>query len=317
MSKNVVDACIDFANANDAPLMFIPSRRQIEYDGGYANEWTTMSFADYVKSRADDNILIVRDHAGPGQGNSPDDGRTSLEYDCRHFDLIHLDPWKTASDFDDGCNQTRLLLNYCCHINPLMQFEVGTEESIFKYDAEQLSILLRYLRENSPWAFDQIRYAVIQSGTSLEGNKNTGRLDWNRLDDMLKVCKKYGVLAKEHNGDYLPVDLIRRKFRFGLDAINIAPEFGQVETQIYLAEIKDTNLLDAFYEICYASGKWKKWLPGYGYNDKTELINVCGHYVLSYPDFLAKIKSKVRPDIDDIIKANITNKLYRLYAATV
>jgi hypothetical protein len=149
----------------------------------------------------------------------------------------------------------------------------------------------------------------------LKGNTNTGNLDWNRLDDMLKVCKKYGVLAKEHNGDYLPVDLVRRKLRFGLDAINIAPEFGQVETQTYLNEIGDSYLLDTFYEICYASGKWKKWLDA-GTYDKTEVINVCGHYVLSYSEFLTNVKSKVRSDIDDVIKANITEKLNQLYGAT-
>jgi hypothetical protein len=317
MSKNVVDACIDYANIHDVPLAFIPSRRQIEWNGGYSNNWTTKSFAEYVNASSQGNIIIVRDHAGPGQGNESDDGRLSLGYDRIYFDLIHLDPWKTAHTFEEGCNQTRLLLNYCCHINPKMMFEVGTEESIFKYEPQQLDNLLGYLRGHSPWAFDQIKYAVIQGGTSLEGNTNTGKLDWNRLDAMLDVCKKWNVLSKEHNGDYLPVDLVRRKLRFGLDAINIAPEFGQIETQTYLDEIDrigDQNLFDTFHQICYDSGRWKKWFANTP--NRLELVNACGHYVLSQPNFWAEIKSKLRPDIDDVIKANITEKLNQLYGAT-
>ena len=59
MSKNVVDAVID----SDGDFGFIPSRRQVDYNGGYVNNWTTGEFAKYVNGRA----LIQRDHGGIGQ----------------------------------------------------------------------------------------------------------------------------------------------------------------------------------------------------------------------------------------------------------
>lgn len=41
MSKNIVDAIIEFSNKTNHSVGLIPSRRQIEWDGGYVNNWTT------------------------------------------------------------------------------------------------------------------------------------------------------------------------------------------------------------------------------------------------------------------------------------
>ena len=64
MSKNIVDAVLDFNQETENQIGFIPSRRQVEYDGGYVNDWSTKDFSDYVKGRA----FIQRDHGGPHQG---------------------------------------------------------------------------------------------------------------------------------------------------------------------------------------------------------------------------------------------------------
>ena len=93
MSKNVVDTIIEFCNKTNNTIGLIPSRRQVEWDGGYVNNWTTQEFTEYVKSKTD-KILLVRDHSGPGQGQSDDDGYQSLSEDCKYLDLVHIDPWK-------------------------------------------------------------------------------------------------------------------------------------------------------------------------------------------------------------------------------
>ena len=46
--------------------------------------------------------------------------------------------------------------------------------------------------------------------------------------------------------------------------------------------------------------------------NKVDLINICGHYVLSDNAFVSKIKS-LFPDIDLEIKTNIKNKLDNLF----
>ena len=70
MSKNIVDTVIDYSNEFKFPFTFIPSRRQVEYNGGYVNNWTTESFVNYVK-RKGKYIFVERDHGGPGQGTTP------------------------------------------------------------------------------------------------------------------------------------------------------------------------------------------------------------------------------------------------------
>ena len=93
VSKNVVDAVIDFYNETKQPIGFIPSRRQIDYNGGYVNNWNTISFTEYVETNAP-GIVIQRDHGGPEQGSAPDNGYRSLYTDAKYLRIIHIDPWK-------------------------------------------------------------------------------------------------------------------------------------------------------------------------------------------------------------------------------
>ena len=55
---------------------------------------------------------------------------------------------------------------------------------------------------------------------------------------MVKLCKKYGFIYKEHNGDWVSIELMLEKFELGLDCINVAPELGQIETKAILKYTK-------------------------------------------------------------------------------
>ena len=299
MSKNVVDAVIEH-NGN---FGFIPSRRQVDYNGGYVNNWSTGEFATYVGGR----VPIGRDHGGAGQGYSEDDGYESFLHDYKYFDIIHIDPWKKYQKFEDGLEETLAVLNYIYNMNQSVMFEVGTEEAIRKFTADELDTLLRTLSEFE--FFDNIEYAVVQSGVGLDLGKqtNTGTFDSNRLKEMVNVCKKFGKKSKEHNGDYLSSVEYKSRFDLGLDSINIAPEFGQLETLCYLDEMGDD--IEDYYQICYESKRWEKWVSKdfIPEDNKKELIKICGHYVLSDEQF-----NLIKPDIDHKIKRVIKNKLERL-----
>ena len=303
MSKNIVDAIIEFCNETGNQIGLIPSRRQVEWDGGYVNNWTTEQFSKYINK-----IILKRDHAGPGQGYVKDDGFESLKYDCKYLNMIHIDPWKEYPKYKDGFTWTVNMIRFCYSQNPNIEFEIGTEESIRKFSAIDIDTLLKDLKSNlTNKEFNQIKYAVIQSGTSLKENVNTGEYNKDRLISMIKVVKNYGLLSKEHNGDYIPINLIKEKMELGLDAINIAPEFGLIETLSYINEGID---IDKFWKICYNSRRWDKWVDNNfnPYIQKLDLIKICGHYVLSNPEFL-----KIKPNIDDKIKFNIKKKLNELY----
>ena len=147
MSKNVVDAVIDINNSADLKIGLIPSRRQVEYNGGYVNNWTTRIFSNYVKTHCE-SIVIERDHGGPGQGFRDDDGIKSYELDAEYFDIIHIDPWKNFPNYKDGLEQTIFGIKFCNSINPECFFEVGTEEAIRAFSEMDLMTLLTDLKKN-------------------------------------------------------------------------------------------------------------------------------------------------------------------------
>lgn len=321
MSKNVVDAIINFSTKTNNPIGFIPSRRQIDYNGGYVNGWNTHSFSDYIRSRYYTKH-ICRDHAGANQGAFIDDGHKSMMEDCKWFNCIHLDPWLFCKNLSAGWEMTEDYIKFCFEINPYITFEIGTEQSIMEYTTSELDAGISRLKKSlTEEEFANITTAVIQSGTSLRGNENTGTYDERKLLDMVEVCKYHNLFSKEHNGDYLSTSLIHKKFSCGLDSINIAPEFGQYETQTYLSEIKKEphalKLMDLYFDICYSSNKWRKWVDSsfdpLNIWNREKLINICGHYVISNKEFVENIKSKLRPDIDSVVQCRIESALDRLF----
>ena len=305
MSKNVVDSIIEF----DGNFGFIPSRRQVDHNGGYVNNWTTGEFATYVNGR----VPIERDHGGIGQGYKHDDGIESYMHDCRYFDKIHIDPWKEYQDFDKGLQETIDCINFIYLVmgKKEVKFEVGTEESIRRFEVDELENLLRHLeRRLESEIFDNIEYVVVQSGVGLDLGKqnNSGIFEPDRLEKMIDVCRKFGKKSKEHNGDYLSNDEYKVRFDMGLDSINIAPEFGQLETMIYLNHM-DSESISKWYELCLKSKRWEKWVDEYfiPHDNKRELIQICGHYLFSDIGF-----KKIKPDIDTEIVLEIKYKLEEL-----
>ena len=204
--------------------------------------------------------------------------------------------------------------------NPNVFYEVGTEEAIFKYSPNDLNWFLNYLKTNlEEKKFLKIKYAVIQSGTRLNlyERKNTGIFDEKRCSDFIFVVKKYNLLSKEHNGDYLiDGNEIKKRFDIGLDSINIAPEFGQIESEYYLEKCSENKkLMSKLYKICYDSGKWKKWITDEYEVSKKQLIITCCHYILSDNSFIKNIKTNF-PNSDFEIKQKIKLKLNLLYEQT-
>jgi hypothetical protein len=195
-----------------------------------------------------------------------------------------------------------------------VKFEVGTEESIRRFEVDELEKLLRHLKGKLELEiFENIEYVVVQSGVGLDLGKqnNTGKFDPDRLEKMINVCKKFGKRSKEHNGDYLSNDEYKVRFDMGLDSINIAPEFGQLETLCYLEEMGED--IDDYYQICYESKQWEKWVDGdfVPEDNKRELIKICGHYLFTDELFL-----DIKPNIDNKIKSVIKDKLGKLNGIT-
>lgn len=302
VSKNTIDACIEYAEENNVYLGLIPSRRQIDFSSGYT-KFTNKKLFEYVKEKTT-RVILQRDHGGPHQGRVIDDGIVSIKDDCKYYDIIHIDPWKKFSNFKEGLNCTKDLIEICNNNNYKGTFEIGTEQSIREFSVEEIDHLL------SECTNYKIEYIVIQSGTSLKENKNTGVYNKAKLSDMIAVAKKYNVKTKEHNGDYIATELIKNKFNEGLTSINIAPEFGLIETNCYLDHIKDNKIkYEELFNMCLKSNFWKKWVDSdfVPADNKLKLIQICGHYMFETEEF--NIIKSYTGNIDNKIKQLIKNRI--------
>ncbi len=314
MSKNVVDTIIDFYLKNPTnEITFIPSRRQVEHNGGYVNSWRTCDFVQYVKNK-NNKIIIERDHGGPNQGLIDDDGFDSLTEDAKYMDVIHIDPWKKYNDIKEGLEYTIKMINHCHTITPSVLYEIATEEAIRPFSVEDLEYIITQLKQKlTSEVFNKIKYLVIQCGTKLKEGVNTGCFDGEKLKEMLNLAKKYNMIAKEHNGDWVDTDVIKQKELLGLTTINIAPMLGELESRVVLGYFKQNQEdYDTIYKLCIDSGKWKKWVSDdFDYiNKKDEIILITGHYIFSDPKFI-EIKKKY-VGIDSEIQSKIYDKLLEL-----
>lgn len=302
MTDNIIEAIIEYSNETKIPFGFIPSRRQIEWDGGYTG-YSTHNFIQHVRTNAP-YIVIERDHGGIGQGKNFDNGMLSIYKDAiENIDLIHVDPWKTYKSYDDGLRETLEVINFVLHVNKNIDFEVGTEEAILQFSSLELKRFLRDLQDSLGSHFEKVKYAVIQSGTSLQGTQNTGSFSLDRLKSMVEVCKEFEVMSKEHNGDYLTNEEIKIRFDNGLNAINIAPELGVYETKLLISDINNKEF-EQIFNICYDGDKWRKWVFK-NFNpieNKRKLIEIAGHY------HNKEIKKIVSLD-NNIIKEHIKERL--------
>ena len=307
MSKNVVDVIIEFANKYERKMTFIPSRRQIEYNGGYVNNWTIEEFVKYVKARST-GIMIERDHGGPQQGSEEDDGYDSLIEDVKYMDIIHIDPWKAYPILEQGLHQTINMINLCYSLNPNLEYEVGTEEAIRPYSVEEFDLILNQLQSRmQPYIFNKIKYAVIQCGTKLSEGSNIGTFNGEKLIKMIDVTNKYGLIAKEHNGDWVDLETHSQKESLGLTCVNIAPEMAKIESAVILNRMKENGEdFEKLYTLCLDSGKWKKWVShDFDYKTrKEEIILIAAHYIFSNSEFI-ELKKKYQ-----YIDAEIQNRIY-------
>ena len=308
MSKNVVEAALSFHNYHQLPLTLIPSRRQVDKEGGYTGH-TMASLREAVGVI----VELERDHGGPGQGAAWDDGWESLAEDAKYCDILHIDPWKAHPEYEEGLEWTVSAIALCLTWNPLLEFEVGTEESIRRFEVHEVDKFLNDLQTRlTAEQFAAIRFVVIQCGTALREGQNTGAFDAERLRQMLDVVARYGKTAKEHNGDWISAETVEAKAALGLRHINVAPELGELESLAIYSILSEKDK-EIFFDICWASRKWEKWVTADfdPFANKQKLVGICGHYVFLDPAFVA-LKVKY-PSADRMAQQVIHQRLNELY----
>lgn len=322
MSINCVDAAIELSNDYEIPIFLIASRRQIdsdEFGGGYVNNWSTHEFARYViNADKKGKILLSRDHGGPWQNSKEKDSDFSLRRAMESakssfkadldagFQVLHIDPSvdiHSNPDTDEVLDRIFELYEYCwSYAQQLHQeviFEIGTEEQSGSTNTQEeleytLSTVQKFCKKNH---FPQPSFVVIQSGTRVMETRNVGSFDSPvrvadelpaeiQLPRMIEICKKYDILMKEHNTDYLSDEALQWHPRFGIHAANVAPEFGVTETRALISLLECNGLeklAEQFLEISYFSNKWQKWMIKNSIATDRDRSIIAGHYVFSTP----------------------------------
>lgn len=356
MSKNTVDAAIEVAYAHRERIMLIPSRRQVDtalLGGGYVERWDTEQFAKYVRAADPDRLMLLcRDHGGPwmnpaeagfGEREAMASSLASFRADIEAgFDLLHIDTSNDPSGTPPptGVAVERLLELYAgCQAvaeenGRAVLFEVGVEEQGTDTNdpAEFTVTTTSHIRDAlTANGLPGPAFVVAQTGTKVVETENVGALlaapnaVAHTVSTLADHTADLGSNLKAHNMDYLSADAVRRLMSAGVAAINVAPEFGVVETRALLRTLRELGMRDEhdeFVALACASGAWRKWLKPNSRITDLDRAEICGHYIFATAEYL-EIKTRVEhrcaaegSSLDDILRADVRVAVERYLRAT-
>jgi hypothetical protein len=321
---NVIDCAIQYASDHQVQMMFVASRNQVEcaeLATGYVEGFTSSKFVSYIRERSTQNksnIVICRDHSGPYMldteaGLRPeialDQCLTSIKSDIdAGFDLIHVDCSKYPEDIYQAT--AHLVRKSMCHAESVgrnILFEVGTEENIgVGSDYEKFSADLEMITQ-----IVKPEFVVGQTGSLLKEAFQVGHLDYKSAQRLVGIAHSFGIKFKEHNGDYLSSFDLQQRNHVGVDAINVGPEFGALQTRTVIGLGQRFGFykeLDAFLNRSIESGKWRKWV--YGPTSDILKAVIAGHYVFSsdeYHELVDKLQTEI--EVNSVINEALTTSI--------
>ena len=340
MSPMLLQATLELSHEQDFPILFIASRNQVDCDrfgGGYVSGWDQRRFVQAIKDMArkigyEGLYYVCRDHGGPWQrdeerkarlpeAEAMERGLESYYADLdAGFDLLHIDPTKDPA-FSEGTVPMELVISRTvtlienveayrtAHGIAPVGYEVGTEETnggltsvdAFREFIEKLSKALDEKKLPKP------NFIVGQTGTLTRLTENVGHYSTDNAARLAEISAQHGMELKEHNGDYLPDELLLLHPALKVSSSNVAPEFGVVETRAYLqlAQLEDrlvglnaiataSGLAATLRKAAVETGRWRKWMVGeqgklsvdevLQDEELTRLIaDISGHYTFETP----------------------------------
>jgi D-tagatose-1,6-bisphosphate aldolase subunit GatZ/KbaZ len=339
VSEAVLEAALAVSARRGFPPMFIASRNQVDsarFGGGYLlGGLDQAGFTALIRARQErvgyrGPLYICRDHGGPWQRDEelksrlPVDramelARLSLEEDLRAgFNYLHIDPTKCPHPFtqEQLADWTLELIGHCERVRgslglPPVDYEIGAEDIRGGITSEEsfAAFLKRVTAGLARAGLPKPTCIVGQTGTLTRMDRNIGRFDRQQTARLAAAAARFGVGLKEHNGDYLSAASCRAHPELGVTGMNVAPEFGLVETDALLAlagleeklaregwllEAKLSGLAASLRELTFVRAPWDKWLtPELKTRPRAELekdeavrlrvTRVCGHYLFADP----------------------------------
>lgn len=220
----------------------VASRRQVDVGGGYTG-YDQRDLVNVVARLSGGATKVIRDHGGPLQGGTTDDGTDSFRYDIQAgFDGLHLDVCLLPKN-----EQKEALRDLIRMHGRSVPIEVGGEHDTQEWNDELLDVAISL--------GVQPTYQVVGAGTYVWADRQYGTLLGPVLQDLTRHARERGIGTKAHNMDFIGN---RLRYDSMLDAYNIAPEFGMVEVRAVLTML---DHLDAMNLLVYAylTDAWRRW----------------------------------------------------------
>jgi len=284
MSSEAIEAVYRYSNFNRKQVMLIASKNQIDHSGGYVNGWSTKEYADYLSSLKDkytfSDILLCRDHCGPGFTGNYDlkDTYQTIEEDINNgFDLIHIDFCHHKGSLEEKLEESKKAIEFCKGLNEEILIEIGTDENLgdnFAFNSiDEIEKEIDYFT-----SFCKPNFFVVQTGSWVMEINQAGNFNADFSKEVSSLIRSKGLKFKEHNADYLTSEEIAKRKGI-VDAMNIAPQYGVIQTGIILNKCLAYGIdFEPWAEIVYSGEKWKKWLKDNTPENKFLCINIAGHY---------------------------------------
>ena len=291
MSTEVIEAVFRYSHYHRKQLMMIASKNQIDYSGGYVNSWNTKQYCEFLnimnKKYTYNNVINCRDHCGPGfNGNmSMDDTYKTIESDIENnFDLIHIDLCHYQGTNKERLEESRNAIKHCLKLNKEMAIEIGTDENLgSKYSlnsVEEIENEVNFFKN-----FFEPEYFVVQTGSLVKEINQVGSFNKDFIKESRKILNDNKIKLKEHNADYLSKSEIRERQDI-VDAMNIAPQLGVVQTSLVLHKCLIYGVpFNDYANTVHNGKKWEKWMYNNDALNKLLCVQIAGHYHFSSDDY--------------------------------
>lgn len=365
MSPMLLQATLELSDEQDFPILFIASRNQVDMDdfgAGYVSGWDQKRFVAAIRAMAEKlnyqgQYYVCRDHGGPWQRDEERRARLPEEEAMAiglksyladvdaGFDLLHIDPTKDP-DFSEGTVPMDIVLKRTVELiekieaylkenhKPRIGYEVGTEETNGGLTGtaafEEFIIRLNQMLDEK--GLPHPNFIVGQTGTLTRLTENVGHYSLENAQKLSAIAAEHGMELKEHNGDYLPDQLLLMHPALKVSSSNVAPEFGVDETRAYieLAKLEEKlydngvlkekgNVIPVLQRNAVGTGRWRKWMVGDVANYSPEKVledeeltrvitDVSGHYTFETPEVAAELNAM----LDRLEQANVPARRYVL-----
>ena len=291
MSSETIEAVYRYSHFHRKQMMLIASKNQIDYTGGYVNSWTTKEYCSTLNELRNkynySQVINCRDHCGPGfNGNFDvkdtfDTIKTDIEND---FDLIHIDFCHYEGSNKNRLRESKKAIEFCKSLNENILIEIGTDENLGdKFALNSLDDIENEIDYFS--TFSKPEFFVVQTGSLVMEINQVGSFNADFSKEISAIIKDKGLKFKEHNADYLSSSEISKRKGI-VDAMNIAPQFGVLQTSLVLNKCLAYGInYDDWANVIIQNKKWKKWLYKNTEENKFLCINIAGHYHFSCDEY--------------------------------